>query len=106
MRTGSFVHRAWAQGATLKVRFPRRVSTVISSQGHWGRSAAAAHQSARWMHRYMSAGMLFLNRAWYRVPSSFAAIPSSRSEEHTSELQSRGQLVCRLLLEKKKPTPI
>src|SRR5437870_8530611 len=29
----------------------------------------------------------------------------SRSEEHTSELQSRGQLVCRLLLEKKKAKP-
>src|SRR5207253_3905742 len=29
---------------------------------------------------------------------------SSRSEEHTSELQSRGHLVCRLLLEKKKLT--
>src|SRR5579872_3168365 len=28
--------------------------------------------------------------------------PSSRSEEHTSELQSRPHLVCRLLLEKKK----
>src|SRR5690625_5558386 len=28
---------------------------------------------------------------------------SGRSEEHTSELQSRGHLVCRLLLEKKKP---
>src|SRR5690625_2801974 len=28
--------------------------------------------------------------------------PRSRSEEHTSELQSRGHLVCRLLLEKKK----
>src|SRR5690625_6855783 len=28
--------------------------------------------------------------------------PSQRSEEHTSELQSRGHLVCRLLLEKKK----
>src|SRR3712207_7476758 len=27
-----------------------------------------------------------------------------RSEEHTSELQSRQYLVCRLLLEKKKPT--
>src|SRR5690625_7432933 len=26
----------------------------------------------------------------------------TRSEEHTSELQSRGHLVCRLLLEKKK----
>src|SRR5437870_10828283 len=28
----------------------------------------------------------------------------TRSEEHTSELQSRGHLVCRLLLEKKKNT--
>src|SRR5690625_6753728 len=27
--------------------------------------------------------------------------PERRSEEHTSELQSRGHLVCRLLLEKK-----
>src|SRR5207249_7430422 len=30
------------------------------------------------------------------------ASPGSRSEEHTSELQSRFDLVCRLLLEKKK----
>src|SRR5690625_6127474 len=30
--------------------------------------------------------------------------PLQRSEEHTSELQSRGHLVCRLLLEKKKTT--
>src|SRR5207253_7093315 len=29
-----------------------------------------------------------------------------RSEEHTSELQSRGHLVCRLLLEKKKKSKI
>src|SRR5574339_821354 len=29
-------------------------------------------------------------------------IPPPRSEEHTSELQSPGDLVCRLLLEKKK----
>src|SRR5690625_905538 len=29
---------------------------------------------------------------------------STRSDEHTSELQSRGHLVCRLLLEKKKET--
>src|SRR5690606_42130010 len=34
----------------------------------------------------------------YRAPSF------SRSEEHTSELQSRENLVCRLLLEKKKKT--
>src|SRR2546421_1743400 len=31
-----------------------------------------------------------------------ATKPSTRSEEHTSELQSRSDLVCRLLLEKKK----
>src|SRR5438132_5408779 len=30
---------------------------------------------------------------------------ASRSEEHTSELQSHSDLVCRLLLEKKKKTP-
>src|SRR5687768_18055795 len=34
--------------------------------------------------------------------SSLVEIASSRSEEHTSELQSRLHLVCRLLLEKKK----
>src|SRR3712207_7342182 len=33
-----------------------------------------------------------------------AVLPYSRSEEHTSELQSRQYLVCRLLLEKKKNT--
>src|SRR5437667_7302322 len=31
-----------------------------------------------------------------------AALPACRSEEHTSELQSHHDLVCRLLLEKKK----
>src|SRR5215204_7334559 len=30
--------------------------------------------------------------------------PANRSEEHTSELQSHSDLVCRLLLEKKKKT--
>src|SRR5207253_6863908 len=32
----------------------------------------------------------------------FETVTYMRSEEHTSELQSRGHLVCRLLLEKKK----
>src|SRR6266481_9926729 len=36
-----------------------------------------------------------------RSPTRAAAPP--RSEEHTSELQSQFHLVCRLLLEKKKP---
>src|SRR5437660_6644777 len=32
-------------------------------------------------------------------------VTTPRSEEHTSELQSRGHLVCRLLLEKKNQLP-
>src|SRR5437660_5049950 len=35
-------------------------------------------------------------------PLTSALFSRLRSEEHTSELQSRGHLVCRLLLEKKK----
>src|SRR5277367_6915114 len=47
-----------------------------------------------------------------RAPSSRRGSPMpwrrarpARSEEHTSELQSHHDLVCRLLLEKKKTTP-
>src|SRR3712207_7575347 len=40
----------------------------------------------------LGAGMAECNQDWWR------------SEEHTSELQSRQYLVCRLLLEKKKKT--
>src|SRR5439155_27102705 len=35
-----------------------------------------------------------------RAPARPRAEKAARSEEHTSELQSRGHLVCRLLLEK------
>src|SRR3989442_9199348 len=38
----------------------------------------------------------------YHCDSGGAAVADARSEEHTSELQSRPHLVCRLLLEKKK----
>src|SRR5687768_17995733 len=38
------------------------------------------------------------------VATLFLAGLATRSEEHTSELQSRLHLVCRLLLEKKKKT--
>src|SRR5690625_1944401 len=40
--------------------------------------------------------------AFYAARQAVEAAKSARSEEHTSELQSRGHLVCRLLLEKKK----
>src|SRR5438034_1677426 len=46
----------------------------------------------------------------FAVPRAFPqdGVPAQtrRSEEHTSELQSHSDLVCRLLLEKKKHKPI
>src|SRR5690625_6793944 len=39
---------------------------------------------------------------WDTIPIYTGCRSIFRSEEHTSELQSRGHLVCRLLLEKKK----
>src|SRR5690606_40643860 len=44
---------------------------------------------------------LFLMALLY-LPGMIATDHQTRSEEHTSELQSRENLVCRLLLEKKK----
>src|SRR3712207_8479588 len=44
---------------------------------------------------------------WMTIPSDLPRRwSSSRSEEHTSELQSRQYLVCRLLLEKKQNKPL
>src|SRR5690625_6829127 len=53
--------------------------------------------------------LLHLNRLFHTMHELMVYLQSSshrsfRSEEHTSELQSRGHLVCRLLLEKKKIT--
>src|SRR3712207_6957554 len=57
-------------------------------------------------HRYLDVGHVldFTNKAFEALDVagwSYAEPALSRSEEHTSELQSRQYLVCRLLLEKK-----
>src|SRR5690625_5012516 len=55
---------------------------------------------------YMALGSLFRRRGeidrairFHKHIISRSGLDEQRSEEHTSELQSRGQLVCRLLLE-------
>src|SRR2546429_4436636 len=50
------------------------------------------------LKRLRLVGMFAMGGAWIWI----SAIRANRSEEHTSELQSRLHLVCRLLLEKKK----
>src|SRR3712207_6973595 len=58
----------------------------------WGRS----------MPRTTSASRTTDSRIIAEICAGTYRRPSRRSEEHTSELQSRQYLVCRLLLEKKK----
>src|SRR5260221_9618148 len=48
-------------------------------------------------------GVLQLVFASVAGAGALVALVMARSEEHTSELQSHSDLVCRLLLEKKKP---
>src|SRR2546430_6981785 len=52
---------------------------------------------------------LMMSSGWSALGSGLRKFPKpmrpTRSEEHTSELQSQSNLVCRLLLEKKKTDP-
>src|SRR2546430_9387142 len=70
------------------------------------RSHDAPHAGAgEWLHWAYSANTVA--PACTRSPTATrtvdrAAAGTNRSEEHTSELQSQSNLVCRLLLEKKK----
>src|SRR3712207_7805260 len=58
--------------------------------------------SHRVAHALRGAGVPVAPRALAYVSRSLTGIEIHRSEEHTSELQSRQYLVCRLLLAKKK----
>src|SRR5258707_11278849 len=74
--------------------FPRaRVTNSSSSERRWGVSEIT-----------VAPALTAVESAARACPSSVKVktVARSRSEEHTSELQSRQYLVCRLLLEKKK----
>src|SRR2546422_4280146 len=55
------------------------------------------------VHREMLVRQIRLGQDEYPLEKRLGDLLVQRSEEHTSELQSRLHLVCRLLLEKKKP---
>src|SRR5699024_11469472 len=98
----------------------RRCATIASALDCW-RSSRSGRVLIAWIRRKGSCGASTPPCAfWARakasasvssfvvtVPASRSECPAryfvaDRSEEHTSELQSRFDLVCRLLLEKKK----
>src|SRR5690554_6984451 len=72
----------------------------------------AQHQFAPWELRWplrkveLLRGEKDFDAAQDLLDKLIAQRPGNRSEEHTSELQSRPHLVCRLLLEKKKERAI
>ena len=64
----------------------------------WGYDVYLPQESAGLSARIIAAG----GNTYEVSKNIFETDLNGRSEEHTSELQSRGHLVCRLLLEKKK----
>src|SRR5690606_41579448 len=73
----------------------RLASQVVRDVDDGGKVAAVLDAEAGFVHRH----------ALERQRAEGAQVAAQRSEEHTSELQSREKLVCRLLLEKKKCGP-
>src|SRR5690625_5800780 len=95
--------------STLTSTDTRDTSPAISATiGMVARSAAMATASARDKISGHFSGartrcIMGVSTTIDAVAAHESAKPKlARSEEHTSELQSRGHLVCRLLLEKKK----
>src|SRR2546427_8567405 len=91
--------RAWQRDGR-----DRRLGCVLSAvpfvdpHATGGGKSDAGRSSLRESHGRFRAGIL------QRRPDR-GNDRATRSEEHTSELQSQSNLVCRLLLEKKKKTP-
>src|SRR5690606_40944506 len=112
-RTVRHVHR-WAQGLQVQdaVRVLRTSPKATPGAAGELEAALTAHPERRDMAQQLTARALSAlsmvnvreactpNRNDALALDSFIA--EGRSEEHTSELQSRENLVCRLLLEKKK----
>src|SRR5690554_7356920 len=85
-----FNHTATTEIYTLSLHDALPIS---GAEGH----LAFLHMEARIGKQVMVSGMVVVQMRQHHV---FHV--QERSEEHTSELQSRPHLVCRLLLEKKK----
>src|SRR5690625_3473357 len=82
--------RAWRES-----RVPAQSGQVLSARNRLTRARRFSVSARR-------SSSVTVRRALRKVKSRSWTPFLVRSEEHTSELQSRGHLVCRLLLEKKK----
>src|SRR2546430_13158942 len=92
MPTPTIPNRTRSLGAT------RRTPSRLAAK----EAPAAAALVSRNSRRDQFFLLIGLSREVQVEPSKMGCEPEGRSEEHTSELQSQSNLVCRLLLEKKK----
>src|SRR3712207_8588644 len=73
-------------------------TTLFRSRTRWSLSSHRC-TAPIWLFPTSSSHVVSVQKKTF----TFSPCSTLRSEEHTSELQSRQYLVCRLLLEKKKP---
>src|SRR3712207_6885178 len=83
-------------GFFLMIRRPPRSTLFPYTTLFRSEASADGRRYGRRYHFYTKP-----KEEWIAVPVPDSGLPRERSEEHTSELQSRQYLVCRLLLEKK-----
>src|SRR5687768_17921089 len=83
--------------ATTEI-YPFPYTTLFRSPAAFPRPRRAHARRRRWRHTCATS-----RSRRDAAPPTSGSCSRPRSEEHTSELQSRLHLVCRLLLEKKKP---
>src|SRR6266700_5363638 len=78
--------------------------SVVAALGLAGLTLAVHAPALRGGLSHLIGACVLRLRATYATPggATVAGFGLTRSEEHTTELQSRENLVCRLLLEKKK----
>src|SRR5437870_3105314 len=93
------LRRIWFSLDSPSQYFPLVYTTFRIEHAVWGLDPTGYHWVNLLLH-IANALLVWLVLARLKVPGAWLA--GARSEEHTSELQSRGHLVCRLLLEKKK----
>src|SRR5690606_42153766 len=103
-RLSSYEHRSSVYYGYAAHRYLHSFPTRRSSDLAVGDYIAPAAERLAQSVKSVQLGRLSLGAtgAWLKERQGEHSVAVNRSEEHTSELQSRENLVCRLLLEKKK----
>src|SRR5690625_605830 len=111
---GMRANPAGRSGNSTRPNRKARVIAVSSGKGGVGKTTVATNLGILLAQRGVRVGILDADlglanvdlllglASRYNLAHVLFGEKDLRSEEHTSELQSRGHLVCRLLLEKKK----